>query len=115
MNKISAKNETDFSGIKVQEHRLLRQGTGVCLPPLGIFVYKGASIAVKQHEYGHYLQYRAMGFWKFYLLVGIPSLWSATLFPKRHRYRSFERDANNRSRAFFGENTVLSDLISWPG
>ncbi len=106
-NQHQAKSEIDFPGISIRESKLLKWGMGVCLPPFGIFVYEGASIAVKQHEFGHFLQYQEMGFLKFYLFVGIPSLWSAALFPKLHHQRSFEKNANERSRAFFGVYSVL--------
>lgn len=110
---ISAKNALDFPGIKVRECKILKRGMGVCIPPLGIFVHEGASVAIQQHEYGHYLQYQELGFLRFYFFVGIPSLWSATLFPRTHNRQSYERDANRRSRVFYGEYSELVDRNYW--
>lgn len=106
--------QNDFPGIKIIESSILKRGMGVCLPPVGIIIYQGASLALKQHEYGHFLQYRQMGFFRFYLKVGIPSLWSATFYPRNHYNLNVERDANKRAAAFFGENAPISNARFWP-
>ncbi len=102
MKKQKAKHEEDFDGIRIMEISFMPKGSGVSLPPFGILVGRNASINLKQHEYGHYLQYRVMGFFRFYIEVGLPSLWSATFHPRIHYLQSFEVDANRRAREYFG-------------
>jgi RHS repeat-associated protein len=50
-----------------------------------------------QHEYGHYLQSKRIG-WGYYNRVGIPSLLSKK---GRHTYHPFEQDANRRAFMYF--------------
>lgn len=111
--KQKANHPEDFSGIRICETSFFKKGSGICLPPIGVFVSKNASLAIKQHEYGHFLQYQEMGFFYFYFQIGLPSLWSATFFPKLHHQRSFERDANKRSRAYFGTHSALTKIEYW--
>jgi hypothetical protein len=106
--------QNDFPGITIIESNMLKRGMGICLPPFGIVVYRGASLALKQHEYGHFLQYRQMGFLRFYLVVGLPSLWSAVFFPENHFNLKVEKDANKRASAFFGEDAPISNVLFWP-
>lgn len=103
-----------FSGIRIYELSWMKKGMGVCLPPLGVFVCGGASLALKQHEYGHYLQYKGMGFWRFYLNVGIPSLRSAIFNPQNHSTLEVEKDANRRAVAFFGKAAPINNPNFWP-
>ena len=106
--------QNDFPGITIIESNMLKSGMGVCMPPFGIVVYRGVSLALKQHEYGHFLQYRQMGFFRFYLTVGFPSLWSATFFPKNHINLKVEKDANKRASIFFGKDAPISNVLLWP-
>ena len=103
-----------FTNIKIYEKKSMKKGTGICLPPLGIFVSKGASLALKQHEYGHFLQYKAMGFWKFYLYIGIPSIKSAYFNPRNHRLHPVEKDANKRASIYFGKDAPINNQQIWP-
>jgi len=107
---------TPFPGIQVYETSLLPEDYGVTLPPAGIFVGKGSGLDTKQHEYGHYLQYKDMGAGSFYWNVGLPSIYNVAennletvLFGKLtysvdHRYYSVETDANQRALNFFGSS-----------
>lgn len=56
-----------------------------------------------QHEYGHYLQSREMGF-AYYNVVGIPSIRSASARDVDHGYSVFEQDANRRAFLYFNAN-----------
>ena len=101
-----------YPGIALFETSLMKPGYGITIPPLGIWVGKGTSLATKQHEYGHYLQYKSMGFGGFYGDVGFPSLYSAWKNSSYiHGQQWFERDANSRAHSFFGS---YSNLGSWP-
>lgn len=53
-----------------------------------------------QHEYGHYLQSRSMG-WGYLTRVGLPSLLDSGC----HAIHPVEIDANRRARHFFGPDT----------
>lgn len=105
---------SDFPGIPIIETRWLKRGMGICIPPFGIFVYKGASRALKQHEYGHFLQYRQMGFWYFYFKVGFPSLCSAAFYPRNHHNLKVEKDANQKAVDFFGPDAPIANVRFWP-
>lgn len=107
-------SKNKFPGINIIETNWLKKGMGVCIPPFAILVYDGASTAVKQHEYGHFLQYQQMGFIRFYLKVGLPSLYSAAFFPKKHHLLKVEKDANKRAVHFFGENAPVANGMLWP-
>jgi hypothetical protein len=48
---------------------------------------------VMRHEYGHYLQSKIYGPF-YFLIVGLPSLFSAFIKPSLHRQRWFEREAD---------------------
>jgi len=52
-----------------------------------------------QHEYGHVLQSREMG-WAYFSRVGIPSFISDA---NTHKYQPFEQDANRRAFNYFNE------------
>jgi hypothetical protein len=81
----------------------------VCLPPFGIYVNNNAPEHVRQHEYGHYLQYLEYGAAKYYLTVGIPSLFSAGLsMHGEHKKKDYERDASRRAVEYFGENSEIA-------
>ncbi len=111
---IKTMTKRDFPGISIIETRWLKAGMGICIPPFGIFVSPGVSHALKQHEYGHFLQYRQMGFWKFYFGVGFPSLWSATFNPRNHHNLKVEKDANQRAVDFFGPDAPVANIRFWP-
>ena len=53
-----------------------------------------------QHEYGHVLQSREMG-WAYFPRVGVPSLFSDA---STHKYQHFEQDANRRAFMYFNKN-----------
>lgn len=64
-----------------------------------------------QHEYGHCLQSRALG-WAYYPRVAVPSVLSLT---PQHIHHPVEQDANRRAFAFFrglGWNRRLNPLDS---
>lgn len=98
-----------FQDVKLYHSILMPKGHAVCIPQIGIILpdqsnLEQQNLSLLRHEFGHILQYREMGFWKFYLKVGIPSLWSA--FSSRwtghlHQNHRVERDANRRSYAYF--------------
>lgn len=96
---------------------------GITLPPFGIVVQDGASKGLKQHEYGHYLQYKSLGFYNFYKDIGGPSLYNAAenMYEKwyygnikysiDHHYNyAPETDANRRSQNYFGPQ---SEIQTW--
>lgn len=58
-----------------------------------------------QHEYGHYLQSREMG-WAYLSKVGIPSILSAG-GDGNHSYYPVEQDANARAIKYFNEKGIL--------
>ena len=71
-----------FENVAIYESPFFKKGHGLTLPQLGIITYPGAfsnklAIPLIRHEFGHILQNRKYGALKFYLKVGLPSLYSA--------------------------------------
>ena len=102
-----------FHGIRIYEASWMGQGyhsAGLTLPGVGILVGKGVmteklNYHLLMHEYGHILQYREIGFWRFYLLVGIPSLISAWTngYGKGHQQYWTEYWCNYLAKSYFSE------------
>lgn len=114
-----------MKGIRVFQTSLILNGSGICLPGIGIFIHNEISEAVKlqiiQHEYGHYLDFKygvngdrkkilGSNLLGFYFLIGIPSLFN--LIPVINRIPNFKGDhrtfwtelrANQLAKAHFGE------------
>lgn len=63
-----------------------------------------------QHEYGHYLQSKSMG-WAYLSRVGIPSFLN-TIVGKDHGYQPYEQDANLRAFEYF--NTYVEGFYTSP-
>jgi hypothetical protein len=112
---INISDEENFPGIKIYETKLLKKGTAVILPPLGIFIHENVKgiyrTQMLQHEYGHYLDFLSMSgkkdrrfiaAIKFYLFSGLPSLINAaTGIGGRHRFFKTEIRANKLAIKWF--------------
>ena len=92
------------------------QGGAMTIPPIGVIVNKSyyynltndlERLKLKQHEFGHVLQYYQMGSITYYGLVSPLSLGSAGLDPNNHQRSWTEKDANTRADRFFGSKSVL--------
>ena len=106
-----------FENTKIFETKFICKGRGITLPNFGIFLNSRTYSQKKdlwlvKHEFGHILQYREIGFIKFYFKIGIPSLWSAikqNLFKDYyHQTHPSEIDANKRSFEYFKQP------LDWP-
>jgi len=99
---------------------------GVTLPMdivVGEGVYNSTTdfcLGVKQHEYGHILQYKLLGSIDalYYNIIGIPSLESATLeglsnscFEWNHNHFWTEEWANTLSKNYFGSAYIVVQTI----
>jgi hypothetical protein len=76
------RRKASFEGVRVYESRWLPRGAGIAFPGFGIIVFSGATTSqdgslLLRQEFGHILQARETGLIKFYLKIGIPSLFSA--------------------------------------
>lgn len=85
---------------------------GLCLGQ-HIFIGEKSSEFALNHEYGHHIQWRNLR-WKYYFLIGIPSLLHALLWiacGKRWNYYSFrpEAQANNLSSLYFGKDITKKE------
>jgi len=102
-----------FEGTHVYESSTLGGGYnsgGLALPGIGIVVGKGTfsqelGLEVVQHEFGHVLQYRLVGPFWFYLVVGPLSLLSAwtNWHGRGHRRYWTEQWANHLAAEYFGK------------
>lgn len=119
------KNITKLNGIRVFETTWILQGTGICLPGIGIFIHskipENSKKRIIQHEYGHFLDYKfgldgdrkklfGSAFLGFYFLIGIPSLFNLMpfinqipAFAGRHQCYWTELRANRLAKAHFGD------------
>jgi len=99
----------DFNGAPVYENSFFNDGSGVTIPPYGIFVGDGVynssdryNMTLISHEYGHWLQYEKFGDYIFY--TGIVPL-SINYALKGNKRGITEIDASNRSYNYFGKPT----------
>ena len=99
-----------FEEVKIYESQLIGEGHGITLPELGIFLSFNSYSLKKdlwllKHEFGHLLQYKEQGSYKFYTQIGAPSLWSAiqqnTVKNHLHKNHPVEVDANLKSYQYF--------------
>jgi len=101
----------NFHNVAIYEASWMGSGhssAGITLPGYGIIVGSGVyseekDLQLVMHEYGHILQYRLIGWWRFYLIVGISSLLSAWTngYKKGHQNHWTESWCNHLSRAYF--------------
>ena len=104
-----------YGGATVSSGNFWGQGDGSAIA-LGSFITGGRNLSANpnnplfQHEFGHVLQSRAMG-WRYLFRVGIPSIRSARRDPANHRYQSFEMDANRRAYTYFHRR--LGSNFTW--
>ncbi|MGI8892822.1 MAG: hypothetical protein ACR2GN_05115, partial [Bacteroidia bacterium] len=82
-------DKDSFPGINIYETKLLKSGSALTLPGIGIFIHVDLKGILKtrmlQHEYGHYLDYLSIStnrfyrFIKFYFFIGLPSFINAAI------------------------------------
>ncbi len=107
----------DFEGVRIYESPWLGIGSrssGLALPGYGIIIGQNAysrcsNTFLLEHEYGHFLQFGLIGWWRFYCIVGLQSLLSAWTngFGRGHQRFWTELWANELAAAHFNS-------ISWP-
>ena len=111
-----------YPNINIYLSRLIKNGTAICLPGIGIIVsisYQGIELEkVVQHEYGHLLDAHhgiilskkmptLFKYLLFYMIIGVPSLLSAAAGKRgAHRYFWTEIRANKLAKDFFGSGYV---------
>ena len=101
-----------FEKITIYESPLFKFGHGLTIPEIGIITYIGCfsetkDMAIIKHEFGHILQFSSLGSIKFYIKVGLPSLWSAiksSIFKKYfHQNHTVEIEENYLAYYYFKE------------
>ncbi len=60
--------------------------------------------AILQHGYGHYLQFRKYGAWKYYFSIAPKSILAAL---RKDDYDPVEVEANQLAHAYFGEASLM--------
>lgn len=95
-----------YRGITFTEDPSLGKGAGITTPLFGgIRVYSLNDIALKQHEYGHFLYVQRYGIFNYYLGVAPASIISAWLEPwGPHNKFWTERIANEFAEEHFGSS-----------
>ncbi|MEL6122306.1 MAG: hypothetical protein AAFR14_01190 [Bacteroidota bacterium] len=101
-----------FHQVSIYETRWMGsdlRSAGLCLPGIGVLVGDGVysrrtNLSLVMHEYGHILQFRRVGWWRFYLIIGLSSLLSAVSngFGRGHMSYWTEYWANHLAKSFFG-------------
>jgi len=128
--KIFGKYAGKFEGVDVFESADLGDGFrsgGITLPGKGIVVGTNVIKGAKQnawlleHEFGHILQARKVGYFRFYSVIGKESLFSATVnSPEGHGKFWTETWANYLSADYFGNtsfingSTLHNSLLGYP-
>jgi len=94
---------------------IAHNSAGIALPGYGIVVAPGAfsrscDLSTVYHEYGHFIQARLIGWFPFYLFIGIPSLLSAWTrgFGKGHQNFWTERWCNHLVHENIPEARILN-------
>lgn len=95
--------EIIFQGIRVSTSRVVKnaayQLNGVIYISKN-WIKKGFSVQDFAHEYGHYLQQKELGLFKYLVKIAFPSMFSLAAKPKKHFQRPFERDATNKGNEY---------------
>ena len=111
-----------FPDIKIFESNLFKGG--ITLPGIGIIVSKKEDIALMQHEYGHFLDYKnfvgkygfVIAVIIFYCFIGLPSLCNSVydkIFKqKTHTFFYTETRADNLAKAFFDRKYLTDSRFS---
>ena len=115
-------DKSKYPNIKIYLSEVIKNGTAICLPGIGIIVsdfYQGLELEkVIQHEYGHFLDAlygiiltkkvpTLFKYLLFYFIIGIPSLLSAAVGKRgAHKYFWTEIRANRLAKEFFGRGYV---------
>jgi len=99
-----------LEGTPIYESRFIKAGHAITLPQIGIIIYSGAfseklDLPLIHHEFGHILQFRKLGSYKFYTKIGLPSVWSAAkasiITTYYHQNHLVEQNANELAYAYF--------------
>jgi hypothetical protein len=102
----------NFENVRIYETSYFSLGMGLTLPDLGILVGEGVFSKnldpwLIKHEYGHILQKRKHGHFKFYTQIGLQSLWSALKQSYMKNYyhvlHPVEINANRLAYKYFNE------------
>ena len=72
---------------------------------------EGFSMEYFSHEYGHYLQQRRLGLFRYIFGIALPSVWSMFTNPVMHPAKRFERHATILGRRYARDNSESSDLM----
>ncbi len=64
------------------------------------------NLALFAHEYGHLLQQKELGFWKYLWYVAVPSVWSIIRHPREHDRISIEKDATQRGMEYLSQHLL---------
>lgn len=122
---VTGKYVGKFQGINLYESSMLPEGSAATLPGRGIILSTGQyslnstlryTTELLQHEFGHILQAREVGFQAFYKLIAPESFASATLNGVggwSHSTFWTETWANYLSNNYFGVNSLLNNP-AWP-
>jgi RHS repeat-associated protein len=123
-NQVNSQVNNKYPGIRIYESSWMRGG--ISLPPFGIVVEKPSYPGLKEHEYGHFLQYEEMGAFNYYTRVALPSIYNAmendierllynrVILSVDHSYYPVETDANRRSKEYFGPYSPINNEKIWP-
>ena len=66
----------------------------------------GFSLVSFSHEYGHFLQQRALGSLRYVFGIALPSVWSMLTNPILHPTRRFERHATLLGKRYVANNMI---------
>jgi hypothetical protein len=96
-----------YPGLKIHEVGWLKRGADIVIPPY-LFVGRDYRLyygeAILQHGYGHYLQFRKYGGWKYYFLLAPKSILAVI---RKDDCHSVEVEANRLAHEYFGEASLL--------
>ena len=107
-----------FYGINIYKAKMADGGGAVTLPPFGIFIDPGyysylenrpdpnELLALKQHEFGHFLQWLTGSTVTYYCIISPYSIGSTKL-ANNHQKSWTEKGANTLAHSFFGSRSLM--------
>lgn len=112
---MSEAGNKDYPGVNIYETEYSNYG-GITLSNIAIFVPKGQELWVKQHEYGHFLDFKNNLYSShilYYGYIGVPSLFSAITSEnsEEHHKTYTEQRADKEAIKYFGPN-LAPDFFS---
>jgi hypothetical protein len=76
-----------------------------CIHISAAWAASGFNLRNFAHEYGHYIQQRRLGLWRYIWKIALPSVYSVFSDARRHAGRAFEQEATALGSEYLSRST----------